>query len=168
MLVSCTAYSSALKMETTYPSETSVDFCWTKRRYVAKDRTPRPLWFIVVTSNFVSGHFTENTEMITDRWSFRLLRILACNYNSPPLTEPEISQLYSQQPVVELYFTLVEFSSLPHSLYHETLWIVSLHLNLDFPSDSFLAYYPYFEKLKIGLWNHLPVCVYLYAYPPLH
>jgi hypothetical protein len=31
--------------------------------------------------------------------------------------------------------------------------------------SPFLAYCPYFEKIKIGLWNHLAVCVYLYEPP---
>jgi hypothetical protein len=39
MLVSCLAYSSTMKMEATYSSETSVDFQRTKRRYIPEDKT---------------------------------------------------------------------------------------------------------------------------------
>jgi hypothetical protein len=38
-LVSCLAYSSILKMETIFSSETSVHFQRTTRRYVPEDRT---------------------------------------------------------------------------------------------------------------------------------
>jgi hypothetical protein len=38
-LVSCLAYSSTLKMEATYSSETSVDFRRTTWRYIPEDRT---------------------------------------------------------------------------------------------------------------------------------
>jgi hypothetical protein len=38
-LVSCLAYSSALKMHVTYPSITSVDFQWTTSHYIPKYRT---------------------------------------------------------------------------------------------------------------------------------
>jgi hypothetical protein len=38
MLVSCLAYSSTLKMEATYTSETSVYFQRTTWRYIAEDR----------------------------------------------------------------------------------------------------------------------------------
>jgi hypothetical protein len=31
---------------------------------------------------------------------------------------------------------------------------------------SILAYFPYFVKIKVSLWNHLAVCVHLYKYPP--
>jgi hypothetical protein len=43
------AYSSTLKMEATYSSETSVDFQWTTLRYVPEDRTLHfytPLFFL--------------------------------------------------------------------------------------------------------------------------
>jgi hypothetical protein len=40
-LVSCSAYSSALKMEATCSSETSVDFERTTRRSISEDRTLR-------------------------------------------------------------------------------------------------------------------------------
>jgi hypothetical protein len=40
MLVSCSAYSSTLKMQTKSYSETSVDFQWTTRRYIPQDNTP--------------------------------------------------------------------------------------------------------------------------------
>jgi hypothetical protein len=30
----------------------------------------------------------------------------------------------------------------------------------------FLAYFPYFEKIKVGLLDHLVVCVSTYVYPP--
>jgi hypothetical protein len=39
MLVSCLAYSSALKMEEICSSEMSVDFQWTTRCYIPKDNT---------------------------------------------------------------------------------------------------------------------------------
>jgi hypothetical protein len=38
-MVSCSAYSSTLKMEATCFSETSVDFQRTTRRYITEDRT---------------------------------------------------------------------------------------------------------------------------------
>jgi hypothetical protein len=38
-LVSCSAFSSNLNMEVTCSSETSVDFQWTTRRYIAEGRT---------------------------------------------------------------------------------------------------------------------------------
>jgi hypothetical protein len=38
-LVSCSDYSSTLKMEAIYLSETSVDFQLTTRRYISKDIT---------------------------------------------------------------------------------------------------------------------------------
>jgi hypothetical protein len=38
-LVSCSAYSSALKMEAIYSSETSVDIQRTTRRYIPEDST---------------------------------------------------------------------------------------------------------------------------------
>jgi hypothetical protein len=38
MLVSCLAYSSTLKMEITYSSETSISFQRTVRRYIQEDR----------------------------------------------------------------------------------------------------------------------------------
>jgi hypothetical protein len=38
-LVSCSAYSSTLKMEAVYYSETSVDFQRTTRRYIPEDGT---------------------------------------------------------------------------------------------------------------------------------
>jgi hypothetical protein len=39
---------------------------------------------------------------------------------------------------------------------------------------SFLAYFPYFEKIEVGLWDHVAVCVcacararaYVSVYPP--
>jgi hypothetical protein len=37
MLVCCLDYSSTLKTEATCSSETSVDFQWTKRRYIPDD-----------------------------------------------------------------------------------------------------------------------------------
>jgi hypothetical protein len=40
ILVSCLAYSSALKMEAASSSETSVDFQRTTWRYILEDRTP--------------------------------------------------------------------------------------------------------------------------------
>jgi hypothetical protein len=43
MLVSCLAYSSTSKMNTTCSSETSVDFQWTARRYIPEDRTHQGL-----------------------------------------------------------------------------------------------------------------------------
>jgi hypothetical protein len=39
ILVSCFAYSSALKTEAIYSSETSVDFHLTSQRYIPEDRT---------------------------------------------------------------------------------------------------------------------------------
>jgi hypothetical protein len=39
-LVSCSAYSSTLKMETIYSSEMSVEFQRTTRRYIPEDSTP--------------------------------------------------------------------------------------------------------------------------------
>jgi hypothetical protein len=39
MLVSCLAYSSALKIEAICSSETSIDFHGTSRSYIPKDRT---------------------------------------------------------------------------------------------------------------------------------
>jgi hypothetical protein len=39
MVASCLAFSSALKMEGTYSSETSVGFHWTTRQYIPEDRT---------------------------------------------------------------------------------------------------------------------------------
>jgi hypothetical protein len=39
MLVSCLAYSSALKMKAIYSSETSVDFQLTTRPYNPEDKT---------------------------------------------------------------------------------------------------------------------------------
>jgi hypothetical protein len=39
-LISCLSYSSTLKMEETYSSETSVVFQRTTRRYIPEDRTP--------------------------------------------------------------------------------------------------------------------------------
>jgi hypothetical protein len=39
MLMSCLAYSLALKMEATCPSETSIDFQRATRRYIPEDRT---------------------------------------------------------------------------------------------------------------------------------
>jgi hypothetical protein len=47
--VSCSAYSSTLKLEATCSSETSVDFQRTKRRYIQDDRTlqmKRWLWIL--------------------------------------------------------------------------------------------------------------------------
>jgi hypothetical protein len=38
-LVSCLAYSSTLKTEATFSSETSADFQWTSWRYIPEDRT---------------------------------------------------------------------------------------------------------------------------------
>jgi hypothetical protein len=38
-LVSCLAYSSTLKIEAMYSSETLVDFQWTTRRYISEDIT---------------------------------------------------------------------------------------------------------------------------------
>jgi hypothetical protein len=38
-LVSCWAYSSTLKMELMYSSETSVDFQWAAQRYIPEDST---------------------------------------------------------------------------------------------------------------------------------
>jgi hypothetical protein len=38
-LVSCSAFSSTLKMETIYSAETSVEFQRTKRRYISEGRT---------------------------------------------------------------------------------------------------------------------------------
>jgi hypothetical protein len=32
---------------------------------------------------------------------------------------------------------------------------------------QFLAYFPYFDKIKVGLWCHLAVCVYVSLYPTL-
>jgi hypothetical protein len=40
-LVSCLAYSSAMKMEATCPSETLVNFQWTTWHYIPKDRALR-------------------------------------------------------------------------------------------------------------------------------
>jgi hypothetical protein len=31
----------------------------------------------------------------------------------------------------------------------------------------FLAYIPYFEKIKVGLWDHIAVCVCVSAYIPI-
>jgi hypothetical protein len=39
-LVSCSAYSSTLKMEVILSSEASVDFQWTKQYYISKDTAP--------------------------------------------------------------------------------------------------------------------------------
>jgi hypothetical protein len=47
MLISCVAYCAAMKMEVIYPSETSVDFHQTNRRYITEDWT--------VQENKVSG-----------------------------------------------------------------------------------------------------------------
>jgi hypothetical protein len=32
---------------------------------------------------------------------------------------------------------------------------------------QFLAYFPYFEKMKLDLWDHVAVCVCLPVYPPI-
>jgi hypothetical protein len=29
-----------------------------------------------------------------------------------------------------------------------------------------LAYFPYFEKIKVGLWDYITVCVCVPVYPP--
>jgi hypothetical protein len=31
-----------------------------------------------------------------------------------------------------------------------------------------LAYFHYFEKIKVGLWDHHPACVCVFVYPPPH
>jgi hypothetical protein len=38
MLVSSSAYSSTLKIEAACSSETSIDFQWTRQRYIPEDR----------------------------------------------------------------------------------------------------------------------------------
>jgi hypothetical protein len=42
MVFSCMSYFLILKMETTYSSETSVEFSTTTRRYISEDRTLQP------------------------------------------------------------------------------------------------------------------------------
>jgi hypothetical protein len=41
------------------------------------------------------------------------------------------------------------------------IYVISLN-----PHDS-LAYFPYFEKIKICLWDHLAVCVSVYVSPSI-
>jgi hypothetical protein len=60
MLVSCVAYSSNLKMEATCPSEKSVDFQQTTRRYISEDtilHNHRFEYLKYYISNFVFQRF---------------------------------------------------------------------------------------------------------------
>jgi hypothetical protein len=60
-LVSCLAYSSILKMESTYSSETSVDFQRTTRRYVPEDRTcSATMSFLYVPNIHLNNLFSNN------------------------------------------------------------------------------------------------------------
>jgi hypothetical protein len=54
-LVSCLAYYSKLKIEATCSSKTSVDFQWTTRRYIPKNRTLQNFTVVIVLTLNVGG-----------------------------------------------------------------------------------------------------------------
>jgi hypothetical protein len=66
--------------------------------------------------------------------------------------EPEGSLPCSQGLSIVPYFEPDEFSP-----YHLILFLY----------DPFLAYFPYFEKIKVVLWDHVAVCMCVYIFPPI-
>jgi hypothetical protein len=64
MLDSCLAYSSNLKMEVTFSSETSVDFQLTKLRYNPEDRTLKTECPLSLTLLFSNTHLQSQVNAI--------------------------------------------------------------------------------------------------------
>jgi hypothetical protein len=75
MLVSCSAYSSILKMEATYSSETSVEFQMTTRLYIREDSTlpltmfPNPpSWFPKFITHSSCTTFKHASPCVSFSW----------------------------------------------------------------------------------------------------
>jgi hypothetical protein len=78
VLVSCLAYSSTLKIlvDTTYTSETSVDFQWTAWRYVPEDRNLLNLVFANISD--ISVEIAKLDAVVPD------------SYHTPPVIDLSI------------------------------------------------------------------------------
>jgi hypothetical protein len=107
--VSCSAYSSTLKMEAICSSETSVDFQRTTRRYIPGDSTLNSVYFLSYDCN-MAGYISKKLELIKTIIQNRLeikakyfptrdpnapsflrhFRVTSCNSNTPVLyrTDP--------------------------------------------------------------------------------
>jgi hypothetical protein len=61
---SCLAYSSTLKMEATYSSETSVDFQWTTWHYIQGDRTLQIILISTITIQDFLGSYLHGKPQV--------------------------------------------------------------------------------------------------------